>query len=377
MKVNDVKRPYLPVAAPALVGNEKRYVLECIESSWISTHGQYVARFEQAFSDLVGAPYAVSCANGTAALHLCLSAFGIGPGDEVIVPAFTFVATANAVKFVRATPVFVDVEPGTWTLDLTDVERKIGPRTKAIIPVHIYGHPVDMDPLLALARARRIKVIEDAAQAHGARYKGRSVGSLGDAAAFSFFANKAITCGQGGMVVTADRQIAQRVGSLKNAAVHPEKQYWHEEIGFNYRMTNLEAAIGLAQIERFDWHLTRRREVAAHYRARLRNVPGIRLQEVAPRAEHGYWMVTILIEDDSGARRDRCAAFLAQRGIETRVSFHPVPYLPPYQAGDSNFPVSERISRTGLTLPTHAGMTSEDVDYVCDQLAQFMATFKT
>ena len=241
-------KTFIPVAAPSLEGNEKKYVMDCLESTWISSTGEYVDRFEGAFAEFCGVKHAVSCSNGTTALHLTLLALGVGPGDEVIVPTLTFVATANSVVYCGGRPVFVDVQADTWNIDPALIEAKITSRTKGIIVVHLFGLSVDMDPVLSLARRRGLFVIEDAAQAHGAEYKKKRVGSLADVATFSFFGNKIITTGEGGMVVTDDASIANKVELLKNHGMDPNRRYWHPIIGYNYRMTNVAAAIGLAQI---------------------------------------------------------------------------------------------------------------------------------
>ena len=276
---------FIPVAAPLLTGNEKAYVLDCIESSWISSCGKYVEKFERTFADFCGVRYAVSCSSGTAALHVALLALGVGPGDEVIVPTLTFVATANAVTYCGARPRFVDIEPDTWTLDPGLVEAKITARTKAILPVHLYGHVANMDAITEIARRHNLFVVEDAAEAHGAEFRGRRVGSLSDVAAFSFYGNKIISCGEGGMVVTDSEPLARYAAQLRGQGVDSKKRYWFPIIGYNYRMPNLTAAVGLAQLERIDCHLNRRREVASWYRDNLRDVPGIGWQ--APKDGQG------------------------------------------------------------------------------------------
>jgi perosamine synthetase len=373
-----MEKPWIPVAAPALAGNEKKYVMDCLESTWISSTGSYIARFESAFADFCGVKHAVSCSNGTAALHLALMALGIGPGDEVIVPTLTFVATANAVTYCKARPVFVDAEPETWNIDPSLIEAKITPRTKGIIVVHLFGHPVDMDAVLSVARRHRLFVLEDAAQAHGADYKGKKVGSLGDVATFSFFGNKIITTGEGGMVVTNDDAIASKVNLLKNHGMDPNRRYWHPVVGYNYRMTNVAAAIGLAQVEKFDWQLARRLEVVDWYREHLRSVPGLVWQMEKEWAKHVWWMFSVVFDDDFSADRDEVMKNLYKQGIETRPFVHPLHTLPPYREsceGDI-FPVAERIARCGLNLPTWVGLTRNDVSYVCHTLVECLTSAK-
>lgn len=361
---------YIPVAAPMLVGNEKAYVMDCLDSSWISSCGQYVEKFETAFARFCGMRHAASCCNGTAALHLALLALGIGSGDEVIVPTLTFVATANAVTYCGARPVFVDSEPLTWTLDPALIEAHITPRTKAIIAVHLYGHPADMDAINAIARRHNLFVIEDAAEAHGAEYKGRRVGTLGDVACFSFYGNKIIATGEGGMVVTDVEKLARRVLQLKGQGMDFERRYWFPIIGYNYRMMNIAAAIGLAQMERVDWHLERRQEIASWYQEILNDVPGLSWQVEQEWGRHVHWLFTVTINDQLSLCRDALMAELEKRGIETRPVFYPMHVLPPYrEAAQANvYPVAESIARRGLSLPTWAGLTHEDVHYVCDAL---------
>lgn len=355
-----------------LVGNEKAYVMDCLDTSWISSCGDYVEKFETAFARFCGTRHAVSCCNGTAALHLALLALGIGSGDEVIVPTLTFVATANAVTYCGARPVFVDSEPLTWTLDASLIEALITPRTKAIIAVHLYGHPADMDAINAVARRHNLFVIEDAAEAHGAEYKGRRVGTLGDIACFSFYGNKIIATGEGGMVATDDEKLARRVLQFKGQGMDFERRYWFPIIGYNYRMMNISAAIGLAQLERVDWHLVRRQEIASWYRELLNDVPGLSWQDEQEWGRHVHWLFTIILNDQLSLCRDALMAALEKRGIETRPVFYPMHVLPPYrEAAQANaYPVAESIAQRGLSLPTWAGLTHEDVHYVCDALRE-------
>ncbi len=362
----------IPVAAPALVGNEKKYVMDCLDSSWISSNGQYIDRFESAFAEFCAVKYALSCANGTVALHLALLALGVGPGDEVIVPTLTFVATANAVAYCGAKPVLVDSEPETWNLDPRLLEQCVSPRTKAIIVVHLYGHPVDMDPVMAIARKHGLFVVEDAAEAHGAEYRGRRAGTLGDIGAFSFYGNKIVTTGEGGMVVTNDDKLASRVRQLKGQGMEPKRRYWFPMTGYNYRMTNIEAAIGLAQLERVDWHLGRRREIAAEYARRLQHVPGISMQPEKPWARNSYWMVSVVLDEGWRLSRDETMSALAERGIETRPFFYPMHTLPMYKTlGEGRrFPVADRVSSHGMNLPSSAMLSMEDIEYICKCIAR-------
>jgi perosamine synthetase len=357
----------IPVAAPVLGEKELEYVTDCVRSGWVSSLGEYVRRFEREFAAYCGVRYGVATHNGTVALHLVLAALGIGPGDEVIVPTLTFVATGNAVAYTGATPIFVDSEPVTWNIDAALAAQAITPRTRAIIAVHLYGHPADMDPLRALADEHGLTLIEDAAEAHGARYKGRRTGSLGDVAVFSFYGNKIITTGEGGMVVTDDAALVERCYFLENQAKSKENPYWHAEIGYNYRMTNVQAALGVAQLERIEEFIAARLRTVAHYDVRLAEVAGITRPPCAEWADNVYWMYTILIEDGFGLDRDTLMARLRQRGIETRPVFYPLHCLPMYDRGQK-LPIAEEIARKGLNLPSGSALTPEQVDAVCDAL---------
>jgi len=363
---------FIPVAAPMLVGNEKAYVMDCLESTWISSSGRYVEQFEAGFADFCRAKHAISCCNGTAALHLALMALGVGLGDEVIVPTLTFVATANAVTYCGARPVFVDSEPETWNIDPALIEAKITPRTKGIIVVHLYGHPADLDSILSIARRHGLFVVEDAAEAHGAEYKGRRVGAIGDIAAFSFYGNKIITTGEGGMVVTNDDRLANRIRQLKGQGMDPNRRYWFPMVGYNYRMTNVAAAIGVAQLEKIEWHLRQRLEVAKWYREQLAGIHGVGYQCEKEWARHVYWMVSIVLDDDVSSSRDEVMAHLQECGVESRPVFYPMHTLPPYQRSSQkdDFPVAERIAQRGINLPTWAGLSKKDVQFVCQSLLE-------
>jgi perosamine synthetase len=359
----------IPVAAPALVGREREYVIDCIDSTWISSTGTYIERFEESFAGFCEAAHALSCSNGTVALHLALLALGVGPGDEVICPTLTYVATANAIAYCGATPIFVDSEPTTWNLDPPLVEAAVTSKTKAIIAVHLYGHPADMDAIVAIAAPRGIAVIEDAAEAHGASYKGRRVGTLGDIATFSFYGNKIITTGEGGMVVTNDAELAARVRQLKGQGQDPERRYWFPVIGFNYRMTNIAAAIGLAQLEQIDWHLTRRREIASWYHEELDDLAGLALSPQAQWAESAYWMTCVVLDDGVAISRDEVMSRLAMDGVETRPFFFPMHTLPSFNHETSRaFPVAAHLAERGMNLPSGANLTRDDIAYVAASL---------
>ncbi|MEL6309695.1 MAG: aminotransferase class I/II-fold pyridoxal phosphate-dependent enzyme, partial [Chloroflexota bacterium] len=294
----------LPVMEPALGGNELKYVMDCVTSGWISSKGDYVTRFEEAFCEYLGVEYALSTSSGTTALHLGLVAMGLEVGDEVIVPDLTFGASANVVVHCGATPVFVDVDRETWTLDPEQVAAKITPKTRAIMPVHLYGHPADMQPLQELADAHDLFIIEDAAEALGAKYKDQFVGSIGSVSAFSFFANKIITTGEGGMVTTNEPEIYEKMVVMRAHGMEANKRYWHHYAGYNYRMTNLQAAIGLAQMEQIDKFLAYRKNVIERYNTILKDVPGITLPPQTDWATNIFWLYSIIIEDSAPISRD-------------------------------------------------------------------------
>lgn len=358
---------FIPVYEPWLGDLELEYVTEAVRSSWISSLGKYVQQFEAQFARFCGVAHGISTSNGTTALHLALHALGIGPGDEVIVPALTFVASANAVHYTGATPVFADVDPVTWTLDPDDVARRITPRTRAIMPVHLYGHPAPMDAINELARAHNLWVVEDAAEAHGAAIRGRRTGGLGHVAAFSFFANKVITTGEGGMVTTNDEALANRCRMLRDHAMPPESRYWHNEVGFNYRLTNLQAAVGVAQMTRIEEFLRRKRTIAGLYQTGLADIPGITLPTEAPGYTNIFWMYSILVQKPYPLSRDELIVALRAEGIDSRPFFHPLDTLPPYRSAEPR-PTALALSRVGLNLPSSPRLTDGQVAFICETI---------
>jgi perosamine synthetase len=362
-------RARLPVAAPSLGERELMYVAECVLTGWVSSSGSFVTRFEQMFAEFCGTSHAIAACNGTAALHLALLSLGVGPGDEVIVPSFTFIATANAVTYTGATPVFVDSDRETWAIDPVLTEAAITERTKAIIPVHVYGHPADMDPLLALAANHGLAVVEDAAEAHGALYKGRRVGGLGDIGVFSFYGNKIVTTGEGGMVVTDDAALADQIRLLRGHGMSPSRRYWHPVLGYNYRLTNLQAALGVAQMERVDEILASKRRIAETYGEHLAGVTGLQLPPEASWARSVHWLYSVLIDEDAfGMSRDSVMAELSSRA-ETRPLFPPVHRQPIYDRPD-HLPVTEELAATGLSLPSAPGLPLEEVQRVATLLKE-------
>lgn len=359
---------FIPVYKPWLTGVERDYVMECLDSTWISSKGVFVERFEREFAAYVGAKHAVAVCNGTAAVHLTFLALGIGPGDEVLVPALTFIASVNPVVYCGATPVFVDSDPVTWQIDARDAARKLSPRTKAISAVHLYGLPADMTALRSLANQSGVSLVEDCAEAIGSRIDGRHVGAFGEVASFSLFGNKTITTGEGGMVVTDRDDLHQAVVHLKGQGLVQAGGYWHDIIGYNYRMTNICAAIGCAQMTRIDEVVSLKVKLAERYRQRLKQVSGVELHE-SPDASrvHSYWMVTVLV---SAGARDGVREFMAGKGIETRPVFPPVHHMPMYQHFDAQCPVADDLSARGINLPSWPLMSDAEVDRVVEALAE-------
>ncbi|MGB6489738.1 MAG: DegT/DnrJ/EryC1/StrS family aminotransferase [Steroidobacteraceae bacterium] len=367
----DKEFDFIPVASPDLGEAEERYAVDAIRSTWISSSGHYVNTFEKVFAELCGAKKAASVVNGTAALHLAIEAAGLKPGEEVIVPSLTYVATANAVRYAQGVPVFVDVDPKTWCMDPELIEAAISPRTKGIIAVDLYGHPADMDRINEVASKHGLWVMEDAAEAHFARYKGRVTGSLADLTVFSFFGNKIVTCGEGGAITTDDPEIDGRIRLLRNQGMDPNRRYFFKVVGYNYRLTNVACALLCAQLERREWLINRRREIYRRYRERLAEVPGVGLQPVAPWAEVTPWLFCATIDARRfGHTRDEVMAALQQQRIETRPFFIPVHQLPMYAPAHrgGSLPITETLAATGLNLPTFSGMSDAQVDRVCAAL---------
>jgi perosamine synthetase len=357
---------FVPVAEPVMGARELELVTDCVTSGWISSLGKYIPAFEEQFSAYCGARYGVATSNGTTALHLALVTLGIGQGDEVLVPDLTFVATANAVVYTGATPVLVDCDAATWQMDAADLEARITPRAKAVIPVHLYGHPCDMDAINAVARRHHLWVIEDAAEAHGAKYRGKRVGALSDISAFSFYANKIITTGEGGMVLTNNKEWADKAASLRDHGMSKERRYYHPVIGYNYRMTNLQAAVGVAQMERIDEFIERKRQQAALYNKHLAGIPGITLPPEAEWAYNVYWMYSILVDDTHfGCDATALMAHLRLNSIDSRPFFVATHDLPPHARPDT-YPVSTRLARQGINLPSAPNLDEATITRIAD-----------
>jgi perosamine synthetase len=352
----------IPVYQPSLSGREKEYVQECIDSTWISSKGKYINKFEQSFADYIGIKHASSVSNGTVALHLALITLGLGPGDEVIVPTLTYIASVNAIVYTGATPVFVDSKEDTWQIDPVDVESKITARTKVIMAVHLYGHPCEMDSLVEISRRYGLFLVEDCAEAIGTLYRGRHVGTFGDISTFSFFGNKTITTGEGGMVVTNDETLHDRAVHYKGQGLAKYREYWHDVIGYNYRMTNICAAIGLAQLEQVSEFLSKKRQIVDWY---IKYLDGcVDFHREWGEVHHSYWMFTILVKDS--AERERVRKALSEQGIETRPMFYPVHTMPMYSARYQKHPVSERIAWRGINLPSYPDLEESQVRQISE-----------
>ena len=369
------KKEFIPVCTPCFIGNEERYTAEAVSTAWVSSSGAFITKFEEAFSEYCGVRHGVTTSNGTTALHLALLALGIGEGDEVILPDFTMVAVLASILYVGAIPVFVDVEADTWCLDTAKLEEKVSAKTKAIFAVHTYGHPVDMEPLWALAKKHNLYVIEDAAEAHGGEYQGRRTGSLSDISCFSFFGNKIITTGEGGMVLTDDEALADRCRYFKNLCFSPTgpRDYVHEDLGYNYRMTNVQAAIGLAQVECIEELVAGRIRNAKQYNELLAGVPGIRLPVEKTYAKNVYWMYGVLIdESEFGLTRDDLMLRLKEEGIDTRYFFKPLHSQPLLRkrgiSVSEAFPISERLAKEGMYLPSSSALREDEVSRVCESI---------
>lgn len=360
----------IPIAEPVIGKEEEKLVLDGLRSGWVSSIGKYINKFEKGFASFCNTKYAVSASNGTAALHLSLVAAGIGPGDEVIVPTLTFVATANAVVYTGATPIFVDCEKETWNIDPEKIKEKINRRTRAIIPVHLYGHPANMGAILAIARKYGLLVIEDAAEAHGAEYRDKKVGSLGDMACFSFFGNKIITTGEGGMITTNNKILAEKLRMLRDHGASKRRRYYHPSLGFNYRMTNLQAAMGLAQLRKIKNILDQKRRIAQLYARNLKELEGeITLHPEAKWAKNVFWMYSILLPKKGKKNRDYLMKQLKKKGVDSRPFFFPIHHHQRYKTGES-YPVADFLAHSGLNLPSSVNLEDSQIRFICDKIIQ-------
>jgi perosamine synthetase len=361
----------IPVAEPQFDDEEVQHVIEAIKSGWISSKGKFIEEFEQNFARYIGVKYGVATMNGTAALHLALKALEIKSGDEVIVPDLSFIATANTVAYCNAKPIFVDSHPDYWCIDPERIKEEISPKTKAIVPVHLYGHPCDMDPIHDLAKENDLHILEDAAEAHGTKYKNKTIGSFGNISCYSFFANKVITTGEGGMCLTNDEDLYEKMKILRDHGMNKEKRYWHDYIGFNYRMTNLQAAVGVAQLKKINLFIEKKREIAKRYENGLKDLEEKGFLTLHPElkwAKSIFWMYSILINDKVGINRDVFAQLLKEKGVDSRPFFYPAHVLPPYKKDNIKFKNSEFISRRGLNLPSSTILKEEDIDFIVDTI---------
>ena len=355
----------IPIYQPSLTGNEKKYVMDCLDSTWISSKGKYVEIFEEQFSDYIGTEYGVAVTNGTVALHLALLALGIGAGDEVIVPTFTYIASVNVVKYVGAVPVFVDSKMDSWQMNPEDIVKKITSRTKAIISVHLYGHPCEIVLIKEIAEKNNLFLIEDCAEAIGSKYKGNKVGTYGDISCFSFFGNKTITCGEGGMALTNNSFLSEKMVRIKSQGLAPKREYWHDMIGYNYRMTNICAAIGVAQLEQIDTFIKRKIEIGEMYSNYLKKLP-LKMHEPVGEVLHTFWMCSLLVGNPKD--RDLLRNHLAKTGIETRPTFYPIHTMPMYSDKYQSFPIAEHLGWSGINLPSWPNLTDKQVRYVCEMI---------
>lgn len=359
-------KKFIPVSEPSITQKEIKYVHNAVKSGWVSSLGEFINGFEKKFAEYIGVKYALTTSNGTTALHLALMSLGIKKGDEVIVPDLTFIATANAVSYSGAKPVFADIDPETWCISPDDIKKKITPHTKAIIPVHLYGHPADMDKINKIAVEHGLYSIEDAAEAHGAEYKNKKAGSLGICGVFSFYGNKIITTGEGGMITTNDEKLYEKAKYLRDHAMSKEKRYWHTEIGYNYRMTNIQAALGLAQLERIDELINKKRQIYNWYKEYLSGFDKVTLNPQKEWAKNVFWMVCILLNDNAYIARDDLMIRLKDKGIDTRPFFYPMTDMPMY-GGKVKNKIAQKISYRGINLPSGVNLDKTTIDFICKE----------
>lgn len=369
---------FIPVNEPLLDGNEKKYLLECIDTGWISSEGPFIKEFEQKFAARVGRKHGIAVTNGTAAIDAAVEALGVGPGDEVILPTFTIISCINQIVRSGAMPVLVDSDPLTWNMDVTQIEAKITPRTKAIMVVHIYGLPVDMDPVLDIAQGHGLKIIEDAAEMHGQTYRGKPCGSFGDLSTFSFYPNKHITTGEGGMIVTDDDGLAETCRSLRNLCFQPQKRFMHERLGWNLRMTNLQAALGLAQLERLDEFVARKRAMGERYTGLLKDLPGVQLPLAKTNyAENIYWVFGLVLNDEVPFDAEEAMRRMAKAGVGTRPFFWPMNEQPVLRGmglfEGVSCPVAERLACRGFYVPSGMALQDEQIAAVVESLRSILS----
>jgi perosamine synthetase len=358
----------IPIYQPTLIGNEKKYVLDCLDTNWISSKGEYINKFEESFAKYLNVKHAVGVCNGTVALHLAMLALGIGKDDEVITPTLTYIASVNAISYVGAKPVFCDSDVNNWQINPELIETKITNKTKAILVVHLYGQSNEMDNIMLIAKKHNLFVIEDCAEAIGTQYKNKKVGAFGDIATFSFFGNKTITTGEGGMVVTNDETLTERCKHFRGQGLAYHREYWHDVIGYNFRMTNIAAAIGLAQLENIEYFIGEKQRVANTY---IENIDSEKFDyhRKNDNTFHSYWMFSILVKDRS--KRDLYRTFLKEKGIETRPLFYPVHTMPMYSSKYEKFSVAEDLGWRGINLPSYPTLKNEEIKEICRLLNSF------
>jgi perosamine synthetase len=371
---NKIRR--ISVASPLLNGNEIAYVTECIKTNWISSQGKFVKQFELMFSNYHENKNSLAVSNGTVALHLALEALGIGKGDEVIVPDLTFAASVNAIIYCGATPVLIDVDSLSWNLDINQLEGLVTEKTKAIMPVHLYGLPCDMEKIMAIAKKFKLYVIEDCAEALGSFYKNKPVGTFGDVATFSFYGNKTITTGEGGMLVFNDPLIYEHAAVLRDHGMSKNKRYWHEVVGYNYRLTNIQAAIGVAQFERLDEFVSAKQTNAQFYNQLFSSLNFFEIPLQDPNSVNSYWLYTCLVKENAPFKRDHLIEFLQQKGVETRPVFYPMHLMPPYSSFVKS-PVinSIDISQRGISFPSSVNLSSLEMEYIKKSVHLFVEQF--
>ncbi len=370
-------KKFIPISQPSITDKEVNYVTDVVKSTWISSLGKYIDRFEEEFAVFCGSKYAVSVSNGTVAIHLALEALGIGEGDEVIVPDLSFIATANAVIHANATPVFVDIDAFNLCLDPALIEAAITPRTKAIMPVHLYGHPADMRAINTIAKKHNLLVIEDAAEAHGATIGDTVVGNWGDCGTFSFYGNKNMTTGEGGMITTNDEGLYKKCRYMRDHAMSKEKRYWHTQVGYNYRMTNMQAALGCAQLERVADLMKRKQEVFDCYKKYMPQTEDISLNRTNDWATNAYWLVCAEFKGFEAAQRDQLMVELKNRGVDSRPFFYPMSDMPYIDNEGVHTPVTHKVYQQGINLPTYYDLSEDDIRFVCQTLEEVFQGMRT
>jgi perosamine synthetase len=364
----------IPITEPDIGETELKNVTEAVKSGWVSSKGPFIEEFEEKFSKYIRLKHGIATSNGTTALHLALAALEIKRGDEVIVPTLTFASVVNVVIYMGAKPIFADSHPNYWCIDPNKLEEKITKKTKAIIPVHLYGHPCDMTPIIETAKNHNLYIIEDCAEAHGAEYKGKKVGTFGHIACFSFYGNKIITTGEGGICLTNNENLEQKMRILRDHGMNAQRKYWHVVVGFNYRMTNLQAALGVAQLEKIDTLIEKKRKIAKTYNSSLKNIQGVTLPPEMPWAKNVYWLYSILIDAKKyGMTRDKLIKKLAEKGIETRQFFYPMHIMPPYKKYtiNRNFPIAEKLARKGINLPSSVKLNEKEIEEIAQLIDKF------